>query len=172
MRQADSRRNSPRMIMAVWAVMALCAALIVTGGATSAFADTPVAAGGKAIITNTDGDPIRIRRGAGTEFAQIATGYEGQAVSVLEGPVTDKASIRWFKIEAPGGTGWMMAEFLRGTSPPPGPPKLTGSAVVANTNGDPLRMRSAPNAAGNVLTLLNPGAAVTIQDGPVTDSAD
>src|SRR5687767_9886180 len=104
MRQADSRRNSPRIVLAMWAALALCAALILSGGPTVVFAETPVTAGGKAIVTNTDGDPIRIRRGASTEFAQIATAYEGQSVNVLEGPVTDQAGIRWFKIEAPDGT--------------------------------------------------------------------
>ena len=150
--------------------LALLAGVMIGGPAGAAFADTPVAAGGKAIVSNTDGDPIRVRQGAGTEFAQVATAYEGQTVSILEGPLTDKKGIRWFMVQAPGGTGWMMAEFLRGTGGPITAPKLTGSAIVANTNGDPLRVRSAPNSGGKVLTLLNPGTTVAIQDGPVTDS--
>ena len=150
--------------------LALLAVVMIGGPPATIFADIPVTAGGKAVVTNTDGDPIRVRQGAGTEFVQIATAYEGQTVSILEGPITDTKGIRWFMVQAPGGTGWMMAEFLRGTSAPTAAPKLTGSAIVANTNGDPLRMRSAPNTGGRVLTLLNPGATVAIQDGPLSDN--
>jgi uncharacterized protein YraI len=152
--------------------MLLLAATIATGIApTTALAATPVTAGGKAVVTNTDGDPIRIREGAGTQYARIAWAYQGQSVSVLDGPRNDSGGTIWFKIQAPGGTGWMMAEFLEGTSAPPSAPRLTGTARVANTNGDPLRMRSAPSTSGSVLTLLNPGATVTIVDGPVADNS-
>ena len=161
--------KTPRL-PALWLALAILAAVMVGGPSAAAFADTPVTAGGTAVVTNTDGDPIRVRQGAGTEFAQIAMAYEGQTVGILEGPLTDKKGIRWFMVQAPGGTGWMMAEFLRGTSAPVTAPRLTGSAVVSNTNGDPLRVRSAPNTGGNVLLLLNPGTIVAIQDGPVSDS--
>jgi hypothetical protein len=42
---------------------------------------------------------------------------------------------------------------------------------VANTDGDRLRVRSAPNTGGGVIGYLNPGAAGTVEEGPVTDSA-
>ena len=170
MKIALSGRKTPGVMAAFWLALALLATAMIGSSPTTVVADTPVTVGGKAVVTNTDGDPIRVRQGAGTEFAQLATAYEGQTVGILEGPLTDKKGIRWFMVQAPGGTGWMMAEFLRGTSAPTTAPKLTGSAIVANTNGDPLRVRSAPNASGKVLTLLNPGTTVAIQDGPVTDS--
>lgn len=169
MREALSGSKMPRM-SALWLALALLAAVIIGGPPATASADTPVTVGGKAVVTNTDGDPIRVRQGAGTEFVQIATAYEGQTVSILEGPVIDKKGIRWFMLQAPGGTGWMMAEFLRGTVAPTTAPRLSGSAIVANTNGDPLRMRSAPNTDGKILTLLDPGTTVAIQDGPATDN--
>ncbi|HKP54861.1 MAG TPA: SH3 domain-containing protein [Chloroflexia bacterium] len=166
-----TENKMPRTMLALWAALALLLASMVIGGRTATiFAATPVAVGGKAIVTNTDGDPIRIRKDAGTEFAQIGMAYQGQSVSVLDGPRSDKKGNQWFKVQAPGGTGWMSAEFLQGTSAPATATKLTGSAVVANTNGDPLRMRSAPNTSGSVLTFLNPGATVTIQSGPTTDA--
>jgi hypothetical protein len=174
MRKPNSRERSWSAV-GFWAVITLIAAILALGGpAPSAYAETPLVVGGKAIVTNTDGDPIRIRLGAGTEFGQIATAYEGQSVSILAGPLTDKTGIRWFMIQAPGGTGWMMAQFLRGTGTTtgaPAAPKLTGFALVANTDGDPLRMRSAPATSGKVLVLLDPGARVAVQEGPVLDSA-
>lgn len=175
---ASSVGKSPRKVLALWAVLSLLAAVIVSGGHTAtAFAATPVTVGGKAIVTNTDGDNIRIRQNAGTEYAQIAVAREGQTVSVLAGPRNDTKGNPWFKVEAPAGTGWMSAAFLQGTSAPVATTttttttsKLTGSATVANTNGDPLRMRSAPSTSGSIVTLLSPGTTVTIQAGPQTDA--
>jgi uncharacterized protein YgiM (DUF1202 family) len=169
--------KTPRLTLALWAVLSLLAGGTMGGHTATAFAATAVTAGGKAVVTNTNGDSIRIRQGAGTEFAQIAVAYEGQTVSVLAGPQNDTRGNKWFKVQAPAGTGWMSGAFLQGTSataPLPSTvattPKLTGSALVANTNGDPLRMRSAPSTYAGVLTFLSPGATVTIQAGPQSDA--
>ena len=169
MRKIMSRDSTSRTSLALWVAL-LFMAIALFGGQTAAFAATPIA-GGKAIVYNTDGDPIRVRQDAGTEFAQIAVAYEGQTVNVLAGPRTDKKGGTWFKVQAPGGTGWMSALFLQGTSAPTTPARLTGSATVANTDGDPLRMRATASSSGKVLTLLNPGATVAIQSGPLTDEA-
>ncbi len=172
MRKATGGGEMSRTLLALWVVLSLLVMGMVGGGhAATAFAATTITVGGKAVVTNTDGDPIRIRQDAGTEFAQIAVAYERQTVNVLAGPRRDTKGKEWFKVQAPGGTGWMAAEFLQGTSAPATANKLTGSAQVANTNGDPLRIRSAPNTGGKILTLLNPGATVAIQSGPVTDAA-
>jgi uncharacterized protein YgiM (DUF1202 family) len=169
--------KTPRLMLALWVVLSLLFGGTVSGGRTaSAFAATPVTVGGKAIVTNTNGDSIRIRNGAGTEFAQIAVAREGQTVSVMAGPQNDTKGNQWFKVQAPAGTGWMSAAFLQGTSAETSvastatTAKLTGSAQVANTNGDPLRMRSAPSTSSSVLTLLSPGATVVIQAGPQSDA--
>jgi uncharacterized protein YraI len=161
----------------------------VGGGAGTAFADVPITVGGKATVSNTDGDPIRIREGASTDYAQIASAREGQVVTILDGPVTDARTIRWFKVKAPAGTGWMMAEFLKGIAAPetpaptptptapaapaaPAESKITGYARVANTDGDALRVRSAPNTGGRILTTVSPNTVVAVEAGPVTDEAN
>lgn len=168
--------KTSRTLLAAWALLTLMAAGVITGifsgGGSSVFAATPVISGGKAVVTNTDGDPIRIREGAGTQYAAIAWAREGHEVRVLEGPVTDSQGIVWFKIEASAVTGWMMAEFLDGKAEPAAPsePRLTGSARVANTNGDPLRVRTQPNTDGRVVAKLDPGTVVSIDAGPVTDA--
>lgn len=177
--------KASRGLPAMWSMLMLVAVwlVITAAGGGTAYADVPVAAGGKAVVANTDGDPIRIRRGAGTDYTQIASAREGQAVNVLEGPVTDRAGIVWFKIETPAATGWMMAQYLKGTSAPPAAapapeepaapagPTLSGSAKVANTNGDPLRVRTLPNTSGSVIARLDPGTVVSIEGGPVTDDS-
>jgi cell wall-associated NlpC family hydrolase len=146
----------------------------------STYAATPVAVGGKAIVTNTDGDTIRVRDGAGTKYEQVAEVYEGQTVSVLAGPSKDSNGKAWYKVQGPGGTGWVSSGFLEGKegapaapaqAKAPAAPKLDGFAKVANTDGDPLRVRSAANTSGSVITNLAPGTSVAIKAGPVTDKS-
>ena len=155
--------------------------------APATYAASPVTVGAKATVTNTDGDTIRIRSAAGTTNEQVAEAYEGQVVTVLAGPSKDAKGNVWYKIDAPDGTGWMMSEFLTGTASTSAKPaaaksqapaaapsapstKLTGFARVANTDGDPLRVRSTAGTRGGVLTTLQPGASVAVKAGPVVDS--
>jgi cell wall-associated NlpC family hydrolase len=181
----------PRLLKITGAA-ALIFALLFSGlmAAPSTYAASPVKVGEKATITNTDGDTIRVRKGAGTDNEQIAEAHEGQVVTVLAGPSKDAKGTTWYKIDAPGGTGWVMSAFLSGTSTPstarpaaaksekpaavksekPAGPKITGFGKVANTDGDPLRVRSAAGTKGSVITTLSPGASVAIKAGPVVDS--
>ena len=150
------------------------------------FASHNITVGGKAVISNTDGDTIRVREDAGTEYDQIAEAFEGQTVSVLDGPRRDKKGNRWFKVKGPGGTGWIVAGFLEDKTTPTeqktieqtakpastkkaATPKLAGFARVANTDGDPLRVRSIPGAGGKVIKTFAPGTVSAVKAGPVTD---
>jgi len=145
---------------------------------TASYAATPITVGGKAVVTNTDGDTINVRNGAGVSNAQVAEAQEGETVTVLAGPKKDSNGKNWYKIEAPDGTGWIRADFLEGKSAatskesatPKQPAKLTGFAKVANTDGDPLRMRSAASKDGKVITTLAPDTNVAIKQGPLTDT--
>ena len=129
--------------------------------------------------------------GAGTVNEQIGEAYEGQVLSVLAGPERDAKGNRWFKVKGPNGTGWIVAGFLEGqagTAPATKPStkattdtskqaakpassatKLVGFGKVANTDGDPLRVRNAANREGSVLTKLAPNTVVAVKKGPVTD---
>lgn len=166
-------------------LLTLVALLFVAGGPFPAWvaAAAPASANGvtvgaNAVVTNTDGDPIRIREGASIERARIAWAREGDVVSVLAGPVNDDSGIVWFNVQAAEVKGWMMALYLRGTGS--GSPaaaaataaaRLSGNARVANTDGDRLRVRSTPASSGAVIGYLDPGVTVAIQEGPLTDAA-
>ncbi len=78
----------------------------------SAYAASPLAAGGKAIIAHTDGDNIRIRESAGADANQIAVTQEGETVLVLAGPAKDKSGNAWYKVQAPEGLGWVSSDYL------------------------------------------------------------
>ena len=123
MRKASGRAKrtgkASRIMLTLWALASLLTAGIadraINGSSTGiAFAASSLAPGDKATVANTDGDPIRIREGAGTDFARIAWAHEGEVVTILSGPRTDSTDIRWLKVDAPGGKGWMMAQYLKG----------------------------------------------------------
>jgi len=163
-----------RILRAMWIVLLLVIAQGAGwGGHNTAFAATAPAVGGKAVVVNTGGDAIRVRKGAGTEYARIGSVYGGQIMGVLDGPANDTKGKPWFKVDAPSGPGWVAAEFLQGTGAPAAAPagELTGSARVANTDGDQLRVRAAPTTGptGQILKMLDPGTTVGILAGPVTD---
>ena len=145
---------------------------------TASYAAEPIVVGGKAVVTNTDGDAINVRDGAGVANVEVAEAFEGQKVTVLAGPKKDSNGKNWYKVDAPAGTGWIRADFLDGLSAAASQEKvaskqaakLVGFAIVSNTDGDPLRMRSAAGKDGKVVTTLAPGTNVAIKQGPLADS--
>ena len=161
---------------ATLALLVLAGIMIATP--THSFAAPAVQAGANAVIANTSGDNIRIRVGAGTENAQIASAYEGETVSVLEGPAKDTNGRDWFKVSAPGGTGWIIGLFLQGVSVPgqtdrttgseASAPVLTGFARVGNSGGDSVRLRTDAYRDAGVITLFPEGTSVAIKSEPVT----
>ena len=106
---------------------------------------------------------------------------------MLDGPAKDSTGQVWYKVSAPGGTGWMMADFLAGKTAPAAPakpqatpakktaapagPKLTGFARVGNSDGDPVRLRSDANSDGKVLAKFSPDTSVAIKQGPLVDAS-
>lgn len=157
----------------------LAGVMVATPG--HSFAATPVAVGGTALVTNTDGDSIRVRTGAGTEYDRIGSVQEGDVLSITEGPAQDSTGINWFKIKTGNLSGWVMSEFLSGQDAPDGArqqapvaaptgPKLEGFAQVANAGGDPVRLRTVPSRSGEVVAKFDEGTSVAIKDGPKVDS--
>ena len=167
----------------------------------AAHASTPVNVGGKAVVINSDGDTIRVREGAGTQYDQTAEAYEGQTVSILAGPGKDSEGNSWYKVQGPNGTGWIRRDFISGIAgsaspsiskassattakttsssttkkaaqPAPSTPKITGFAKVANTDGDSLRVRNDASQKGSVITTLSPNTVMIVKNGPTVDSAN
>lgn len=160
-------------------LLILAGVMAATPGHT--FAAAPVAAGGTALVTNTDGDSIRVRTGAGTEYDRVGTVEEGDVLSVIDGPAQDSSGINWFKIKTGNLSGWVMSEFLigqdapegsRGSAPVAAPsgPKLEGFATVANAGGDPVRLRSEASRNASVIAKFDEGTSVAIKDGPKVDA--
>jgi len=141
------------------------------------YAATAVQVGGKAVVTNTDGDNIRVRANAGKDNKQVAEAHQGEVVTVLA-VAKDSNGNTWYKVSAPGGTGWIVSDYLAGKSgaasapaaaPKAAAPSLTGFGKVSNTNGDNLVVRTDAKRGASVVTKLKPNASVAIKKGPVTD---
>ncbi len=153
-------------------------------GTHASYAATPITVGGKAIVTNTDGDNINVRSGVGTGNDKVATAQEGDIVIVVAGPKKDSDGNTWYKVQAQGGTGWVSLDYLDGkgtatdtttntksaSNTTNSSASLSGFATVANTDGDPLKMRSASSKDGKVITTLAADTTVAIKQGPLTDT--
>jgi cell wall-associated NlpC family hydrolase len=85
----------------------------------------------------------------------------------------------WYQVSVGGTTGWVMGQYLAQAKAPaqsqpaapaqPAVMSISGFAKVANTDGDPLRVRSAASRSGSVITTLAPGASVVVKQGPQSD---
>ncbi|HYF64351.1 MAG TPA: SH3 domain-containing protein [Herpetosiphonaceae bacterium] len=67
--------------------------------------------GGRAEVA-TDGGALRVRPNPGTAGEPLAALPNGSAVTIIEGP-SEGDGYTWWKIEIEGGSGWVVADFLR-----------------------------------------------------------
>jgi uncharacterized protein YgiM (DUF1202 family)/uncharacterized protein YvpB len=127
-------------------------------GATSAAALTLVvplrtgAVTGTAVVTT---DVLRIRSGPGTGYEIIGRTYDGESLTVLEGPTSGFYRVRLGAVE-----GWVSADYISVT-----PGAVTGSGTGTTTTR--LNLRSGAGTSFGVLLVMPAGAAVTIVSGPV-----
>ena len=73
---------------------------------------------GYAIITGTQGIPLRARLTPGTDKDDIVARFpEGETVRVIDGPQSAN-DMTWWHIEAQGKQGWASATYLQPVAPP------------------------------------------------------
>jgi len=90
--------------------------------------------GGFMRVTNTDGDPIRFRSGAGRQFSENGYVYEGQVLKFLAGPTKDAAGVNWYRVERNGEVGYVDGTFLARTN------SATSTAPVASNQKAPVQV--------------------------------
>lgn len=100
-----------------------------------------------AYVTASNGKPVRMRTGAGSNYSIISTYSVGTQVTVLE------YGANWCKIRVNGYTGYMMTKFLTTTQP------STVSSAVLNKNtvwpGETLTVTTNPANANVSYEWLN-----------------
>lgn len=116
-----------------------------------------------AYVTASNGKPVRMRSGAGSNYSVISTYSVGVQVTVLEYGKT------WCKIRVNNRTGYMMTQFLTTTAPS----KVTSATISATSvwPGQTLSVRVTPsttsvtyewrNASG---VLLGTGSTYTVKN--------
>ena len=119
---------------------------------------------GTATITNTGGDPINCRSGAGAEYGIIGAFNEGDSVEL-----TGERSGPWQPVNCGGQGGYVHTDFISyGTSSGGSEPTATRATIV-NTGGDPINCRSRASTNSTVLTVFSEGDRVTLT-GPLVNS--
>ncbi|MBR6029342.1 MAG: SH3 domain-containing protein [Clostridia bacterium] len=111
-----------------------------------------------AYITSSNGKPVRLRSGPGTNYGVIATYRVGTQVTILSRGTT------WHYIRIGSQTGYMMSQYLTSsyTPTPTAQPQTGYTAYVTSSNGLAVRLRSGPGTNFGVIGTYNPGTRVTV----------
>jgi peptidoglycan endopeptidase LytF len=107
--------------------------------------------GGYMKVTNTDGDPIRLRSGPGRTFGQEGLVYEGQVVKSLSAAVKDDDGAKWYRIESNSKVGYVNSTFLANSeapapAPAPAKPAPAKAAPVPAKTAAPAPLPKVPAA--------------------------
>jgi uncharacterized protein YgiM (DUF1202 family) len=105
---------------------------------------------------NTNGDPLNVRSGPGTDYDVISSLPDGTSVSIVN------QQGNWG--ELPNG-GWVSLSWItsgNGSSNSGGGGGGDNGSAYVNTNGDPLNVRSGPGTDYGVISSLPDGTSVSI----------
>jgi cell wall-associated NlpC family hydrolase len=111
---------------------------------------------GAAYVSGTNGDGVRCRSGASLDSPTITVLGEGASVTVRGGQIGS-----FQQVICAGEDGYVWAEYLSGGTS--GGASSSGFGQVQGTNGDGLRCRASADLAGLVITVLSPGATVSLR---------
>jgi hypothetical protein len=146
----------PNVNYGAWVDVSAGGAVTEQGGGNAA-----VSVGATATVFTTEGDPLNIRSGPGTQFSIVDRVLSGETVSVLEGPVTAE-NFTWWRVRTPAGIeGWTVesADNVRTL-------QITGSAPVAVATPLPAGIF----VGGQATVALNPGGAANLRAEPSTSA--
>lgn len=138
----------------------------------------PEPTAGTGVIAGTNGDGVRCRTKASTGGAVITVLAEGTRV-VLRGAATKG----WQPVTCAARKGYVSTDFIEieddGPAPTPTPDddgddvnhsfKAGDDVLVANTNGDGVRLRSKASSSASVITVLPEGQKLVVRSGSAGD---
>jgi uncharacterized protein YgiM (DUF1202 family) len=144
-------------------------------------ADLNLIPGDAANVAYTNGDGVNVRQDPGYDSAILDTLFEGEPVTVAEGPVVLDDGTGWFLITADNYdvSGWVIAEYLSGDGGGAYYESTTtdttvaaeSSAVVVNTEGSGLRLRDGASVDAGIITVMPEGATVWVYQVDLWDGA-
>lgn len=124
---------------------------------------------GQGVVANTGGQGVNCRASGSLDGAVLAVVSEGTTVD-LRGA----AGNGWQPVVCAGMNGFISADFIEigsAPEPPGGNSSLQPGedAVVANTNGDGVRLRSGASSESAVITILPENEPVVVRSGSTGD---
>ncbi len=123
----------------------------------STLAATDLDVGGQAVIADAQGDPVRLRDAPGYDGEIITRFPEGTVLDVLDGPFEADDGSFWYEVSDGEERGYMAADYLAHAG-------SDGGGDTTTTSD--LNLRAGPSTADEVLAIMPPGAAVTIDGDP------
>ncbi len=115
---------------------------------------------GNATVWSANGYGVRMRSGPGTGYRVLAVYSVGTNVNVLE------RGSYWSRIQVGSRVGYMMNQFLTGSTPSP-TPTPGSNATVWSANGYGVRLRTGPSKGYSIIGVYSVGTSVAvIQKGP------
>jgi cell wall-associated NlpC family hydrolase len=144
-------------------------------------ADLNLIPGDAASVAYTNGDGVNVRDNPGFGNAVIATLFEGEPVTVADGPVILDDGSGWFLVSANNYdvSGWVIADYLSGDGGQAYYESVThdtavvaeSSATVVNTDGSGLRLRDGATVDAGIITVMPEGASVWVYQVDLWDDA-
>ena len=136
---------------------ALLAATLGAAAIAPAAADTNLAIGGQALVSQTNGDGVHVRDGLGYSATILTTIPEGASVKVLGGPKSAADGSLWYNVQAGSTQGWVISTYLSLPAVQQG-----SSLVVTGTNGNGLRLRNGASLTAATLTVMPDETQVSV----------
>ena len=141
------------------------------GGSSSDSSD----ATGSGVISGTNGDGVRCRASESFNADVLSVLSEGESVDIRGDQDGD-----WVPVVCAGSNGWIFADYINGSGSGSSSDGSSGGssnsslesgdvAVVDGTNGDGVRLRSAPSTDSAVVMVLTEGTTVNVIDGSSGD---
>ncbi len=148
-------------------LVAACLVLLVaTSLLAPAVAASDLLSGTLGQVSGTNGDGVNVRSAPGFQAGRVGALPEGARVRVLEGPQSAADGSQWYKVQAGGLEGWVVAEYLA-----PAVPAAGDTVQVTGTDGHGLRLRAAAGIGSAVLAIMPEGSRAQVTGAPVADAA-
>lgn len=121
-------------------------------------------------VAGTGGAGVWLKAAPALDAARVVALPEGTPLRLLAGPQRGDGR-DWLRVEAPGVTGWVVADYVAFAAAP-APPSRVGlvpgawAAVSGAASAGGLRLRAAPAPTEQLLTILPEGTTLRVLEGP------
>ncbi len=120
------------------------------------------------VVAGTGGAGVWLKAAPALSAARVVALPDGTPLRLLAGPQRGDAR-DWWRVEALGATGWVVADYVAFAPAPPAPVGLvpgSWAAVSGAASAGGLRLRAAPAPTAQLLTILPEGTTLRLLEGP------